>query len=212
MVKPTKNKARVQLLSPHRLTPLTSGELEEKCESCERRKVMYPGSGGMKMKNALQMCSARRLVAIREQVPPSCKERCIQSVDQMFVSFFKQLPSLPNPSLSRETSRSPPSSQKSSGILNSMGFREELGRSTGSTSRLLGRVRPKRENENGATTSARSKSSGWLQTFLNCITKFMSERAESASPRFAALASKSATETLAARTLYNFRCRALRST
>ena len=149
----------------------------------------------------------------RESAAPSCKERCIQSVDQMFMSFAKQLLSFLSSQLSpRGTLRIPPSSQNSSGILNSIGFREELGRSTGSTSRLLGRVRPKREKENGATTSARSNSSGWLQTFLNCITKFMSERAESASLRFAALASKSATETLAARTLYNFRCRALRST
>ena len=142
---------------------------------------------------------------------PSCRERCIQSVDQMFMSFAKRPLSPPSSPLSRGTPRSPPSSQNRSGILNSIGFREELGRSTGSTSRLLGRVRPKRENENGATTSARSNNSGWLQTFLNCITKFMSERAESASPRFAALASRSATETLAARTLYNFLCRALRS-
>lgn len=158
------------------------------------------------------MCSVTCPVITRRHAVPSCKERCIQSVDQMFMSFVKQLPSFPDSPLSRGTSRSPPSSQNSSGTLNSIGFREELGRSTGSTSRLLGRVRPKRENENGATTSARSNSSGWLQTFLNCITKFMSERAESASLRFAALASKSATETLAARTLYNFRCRALRST
>ena len=157
------------------------------------------------------MCSVPRPTVISEKSAPSCKERYIQSVDQMFMSFVKQPLSPLSSSLSRGTSRSPPPSQNSSGTLNSIGFREELGRSTGSISRLLGRVRPKRENENGATTSARSNNSGWLQTFLNCITRFMSERAESASLRFAALASKSATETLAARTLYNFRCRALRS-
>lgn len=49
-------------------------------------------------------------------------------------------------------------------MLNSIGFRVEYGKCTKSPSRLAGPGLPNTENENGATTSARSNSSGWLQT------------------------------------------------
>ena len=44
------------------------------------------------------------------------------------------------------------------------------------------------------------------------MTRFIKDRAESASPMFAAFSSKSAIETLASKALYMARCLALRST
>lgn len=96
--------------------------------------------------------------------PSWYKDWWIQSVDQMFISFVKTLPWSGNIVVPASIFTGPASWERSTGIEYFMGFRVEYGRTTKSPSFISGPGRPNSQKENGEVTSARSNSSGWLQT------------------------------------------------
>jgi hypothetical protein len=146
-------------------------------KSYGRQKESYRGNEEMRSRSAL----LKLLTTLMRRIwynTPSYRDRWIQSIDHMFISFVRQSLFAGTKESSRGTSRKPPSWYNNSGIWYSIGFQFEYRNSNGSTSRFDCTTWRNRENENGARTSALSNSSGWLQTFARSVGKKDTREAE----------------------------------